>query len=81
MGSLVRSLLIQVQKVKVDGAFAMSALDKLLRSNELNFAFLAFVPTLLISYFVVNYVNSLFVNRKGFGYNSKMFEIRVCLRY
>ena len=47
---LLRSLLIQLQKAKVDGELAMSALDKLLRSNELNFAFLAFMPTLGISY-------------------------------
>jgi nuclear control of ATPase protein 2 len=56
----VRSLLIQIQKVKVDGALAMSALDKLLQSNELNFAFLAFIPTLLVTYSVVNYFKSAF---------------------
>jgi hypothetical protein len=33
-------MLIQVQKTKVDVDLAMSALDKLLKSNELNFAFL-----------------------------------------
>lgn len=38
---------------------AMSALDKLLRSNELNFAFLAFVPTLMISYTISGYISSL----------------------
>ncbi|KAJ3380637.1 Nuclear control of ATPase protein 2 [Lobulomyces angularis] len=43
-GNLVQALLIQVQKLKVDGEIAMSALDKLLKSNELNFAFLAALP-------------------------------------
>ena len=33
-------LLIQVQKTKVDVDLATAALDKLLKSNELNFAFL-----------------------------------------
>lgn len=47
-GDMVRTLLIQVQKTKVDLEIAMQALDKLLRSNELNFAFLALIPTLLI---------------------------------
>lgn len=50
-GDLVRSVLIQVQKAKVDLELAMSALDKLLRANELNFAFLAVIPTFLLIYF------------------------------
>lgn len=39
-GDLLQTILIQVQKTKVDVDLAMSALDKLLKSNELNFAFL-----------------------------------------
>ena len=37
-GDLIRALFIQIQKAKVDGELAISALDKLLKSNELNFA-------------------------------------------
>ena len=44
----MQALLIQVQKVKVDAAIAMNSIDKLLRSNELNFAFIAVAPTLLV---------------------------------
>lgn len=44
VGNLIRSLFIQIQKAKVDSELAISALDKLLKSNELNFAFLAVVP-------------------------------------
>ena len=40
VGDLLRTILIQVQKTKVDVDLAMTALDKLLKSNELNFAFL-----------------------------------------
>lgn len=40
VGDLLQTILIQVQKTKVDVDLAMSALDKLLKSNELNFAFL-----------------------------------------
>ena len=47
-GDMVRLVLIQIHKTKVDMEIAMQALDKLLRSNELNFAFLAVVPTLLV---------------------------------
>ncbi|KAJ1556235.1 Nuclear control of ATPase protein 2 [Cladochytrium tenue] len=49
-GDLVRTVLIQVQKAKVDMDLAMSALDKLLRANELNFAVLAAVPAVLLAY-------------------------------
>ena len=47
-GDLIQCLLIQIQKTKVDGAIAIEALDKLLASNELNFAFIAVLPTLWI---------------------------------
>jgi ATP synthase regulation protein NCA2 len=42
-----------VQKTKVDVQIAMSALDQLLKSNELNFEFLAVFPTLLVVYAIV----------------------------
>ncbi|KAJ2636777.1 Nuclear control of ATPase protein 2, partial [Coemansia sp. RSA 1287] len=40
-GDLVQAMLIQVQKVKVDVGQTMAALDKLLKSNELNFLLLS----------------------------------------
>ncbi|KAJ1675885.1 Intraflagellar transport protein 88 [Spiromyces aspiralis] len=49
-GDLVRALMIQAQKVKVDVEQAMAALDKLLKANELNFAFLAAFPAALVLY-------------------------------
>ncbi|KAI8097874.1 ATP synthase regulation protein NCA2-domain-containing protein [Gilbertella persicaria] len=49
-GDLLRTILIQVQKTKVDIDLAMAALDKLLKSNELNFAFLAVAPSMLLSW-------------------------------
>lgn len=47
-GSLIQTFLIQIQKTKVDVEVAMAALDKLLKANELNFAFLAVGPSLLL---------------------------------
>jgi nuclear-control-of-ATPase protein 2 len=67
-------VLIQVQKAKVDLELAMSALDKLLRSNELNFAFLAVVPSLLAVYFAASYFRGMWRRRHGFG-KSKHFEV------
>lgn len=47
LGDLLQTMLIQVQKTKVDVDLAMSALDKLLKSNELNFAFLGKIVAIL----------------------------------
>ncbi|KAG1458269.1 hypothetical protein G6F55_005447 [Rhizopus delemar] len=50
LGDLLQAILIQIQKTKVDVDLAMSALDKLLKSNELNFAFLAVAPSMLVTW-------------------------------
>ncbi|KAI8375111.1 ATP synthase regulation protein NCA2-domain-containing protein [Choanephora cucurbitarum] len=55
VGDLLRTILIQVQKTKVDVDLAMTALDKLLKSNELNFAFLAVAPSMLLSWASVSW--------------------------
>ncbi|EJD50834.1 NCA2-domain-containing protein [Auricularia subglabra TFB-10046 SS5] len=49
-GSLVRALLIQVQKTKVDLDVAMAGIDRLLRSQELTFAFVGVAPSLAVLY-------------------------------
>ncbi|KAL9554144.1 hypothetical protein MBANPS3_002944 [Mucor bainieri] len=54
-GDLLQTILIQVQKTKVDVDLAMSALDKLLKSNELNFAFLAVAPSMLLTWASVSW--------------------------
>ncbi|KAI8825635.1 ATP synthase regulation protein NCA2-domain-containing protein [Fimicolochytrium jonesii] len=58
-GDLIRALLIQVQKAKVDGELAIDALDKLLRSNELNFAFLAVTPSLFLTWLLFSKLGTL----------------------
>lgn len=47
-GVLVRSLLIQVQKLKVDAGIAMLELDTVLRSQELTLALIAALPALAL---------------------------------
>lgn len=49
-GLLVRSILIQVQKTKVDGAVAINGIDKLLKSQQLLFGVLSILPSLFILY-------------------------------
>jgi nuclear control of ATPase protein 2 len=43
-GRLIRELLIQIQKTKVDGAVALGGIDSLLKSQELVFRFVTVVP-------------------------------------
>lgn len=52
-GGLVRSLLIQVQKTKVDGSLALNGIDKMLQSQQLVFGVMAVSPALLILYTVL----------------------------
>ncbi|KAK6925507.1 Nuclear control of ATP synthase 2 [Dillenia turbinata] len=48
-GELVRALLIQVEKLKLDIETAMLELDQILRANEINFAILAALPAFFLS--------------------------------
>ncbi|KAI8344536.1 ATP synthase regulation protein NCA2-domain-containing protein [Chlamydoabsidia padenii] len=64
-GDLIQALLIQVQKTKVDVDMAMQALDKLLKSNELNFAFLAVAPSMLLTYASFSWLKNIYQRRGG----------------
>lgn len=48
-GDLMRSLLIQVQKLKVDTESAMLEIDQILRANELSISLVAAVPAFIIA--------------------------------
>ncbi|KAG7193714.1 Nuclear control of ATPase protein 2 [Scheffersomyces spartinae] len=69
-GTLVRSLLIQLQKTKVDGALAISGIDKLIKSQQLVFGVVSIAPSMLIIYQVWNWLRNsesrklIFVNGK-----------------
>ncbi|KAI0596464.1 ATP synthase regulation protein NCA2 [Biscogniauxia sp. FL1348] len=66
-GDLVRTLLIQVQKTKVDIEVAMSGIDALLQSQELVFGFVGLTPGILVSVGVVQYLRGWFGGRRGFN--------------
>ncbi|KAI0670967.1 NCA2-domain-containing protein [Trametes maxima] len=66
-GSLLRSLFIQVQKAKVDINQALSGIDKLLKSQELTFAFVGVAPALAIVYAFAGYLRTLWTGGKGRG--------------
>ncbi|KAG7885180.1 hypothetical protein KL938_001437 [Ogataea parapolymorpha] len=58
LGDMIRNLLIQIQKMKVDGALAMSGIDKIIRSQELVFGFVAASPSCLIVWYLAKVVRS-----------------------
>ncbi|KAF6821501.1 ATP synthase regulation protein NCA2 [Colletotrichum sojae] len=64
-GDLVRSLLIQVQKTKVDLEVAISGIDSLLKSQELVFGFIGLTPGVLVSIGIIQYLRGIFGARKG----------------
>jgi len=66
-GDLVRALLIQVQKTKVDVEVAMSGIDSLLKSQELVFGFVGLTPGILVSVGVARYLLGVFGGRRGFA--------------
>ncbi len=76
-GDLVRTLLIQVQKTKVDVEVAMSGIDALLKSQELVFGFVGLTPGILVSIGVVRYLREALGGRKGLNKNRRA---RRCVR-
>jgi nuclear-control-of-ATPase protein 2 len=63
-GELIRALLIQIQKTKVDVEVAISGIDRLLKSQELVFGFVGLTPGLLISLVTLRWFTGLFNARE-----------------
>ncbi|TGJ82470.1 hypothetical protein E0Z10_g6306 [Xylaria hypoxylon] len=70
-GDLIRTLLIQVQKTKVDVEIAMSGIDSLLRSQELVFGFVGLTPGILVSVGAARYLLGIFGGRRGYAEKRK----------
>ena len=64
-GNLIRALLIQVQKTKVDVEVAMGGIDALLKSQELCIGIISLTPGILITYFVTGYLRSWLSDKRG----------------
>ncbi|KAK6214024.1 Nuclear control of ATPase protein 2 [Pestalotiopsis sp. IQ-011] len=65
-GDLVRTLLIQVQKTKVDVEVAMAGIDALLKSQELVFGFIGLTPGILVSIGLVQYLRTAFGGKRSY---------------
>ncbi|KAI4524433.1 NCA2-domain-containing protein [Schizophyllum commune Loenen D] len=69
-GSLLRNVFVQVQKAKVDIDQALSGIDRLLKSQELTFAFVGVAPALLVVYLLGGVTGRLYGNaRRGSIYS------------
>ncbi|KAF9476615.1 NCA2-domain-containing protein [Pholiota conissans] len=66
-GTLLRNLFIQMQKAKVDIDQALSGIDRLLKSQELTFAFVGVAPALAVVYTVLGGLDRLWNLSKGSG--------------
>lgn len=64
-GELVRALLIQIQKTKVDVEVAISGIDRLLKSQELVFGLVGLTPGLLATWGFLRWSASVIGIRKG----------------
>ncbi|KAG6916439.1 hypothetical protein DXG01_006767 [Tephrocybe rancida] len=66
-GNLLRSVFIQVQKAKVDIDQTLSGIDKLLKSQELTFAFVGVAPAFGIVYLLGGTLLALLAGGRGVG--------------
>ncbi|TAQ87133.1 hypothetical protein B7494_g4524 [Chlorociboria aeruginascens] len=79
-GDLVRTLLIQIQKTKVDVEVALSGIDALLKSQELVFGFVSLTPGVLVCFGAFWYLGGVFGNRKGLKKGQKAGQTLRILR-
>ncbi|OQO07839.1 hypothetical protein B0A48_06630 [Cryoendolithus antarcticus] len=70
-GNLIRALLIQVQKTKVDVEVAIGGIDSLLKSQELVFGFIGLTPGLLITYYLTSWLRTSFSNKHSLRSSGK----------
>lgn len=79
-GDLVRTLLIQIQKTKVDVEVAISGIDALLKSQELVFGFIGFTPSILICLAAFRYLGSTFGSKRGLKRDKRANQVLHVLR-
>ncbi|KAF7712946.1 Uncharacterized protein PECH_002321 [Penicillium ucsense] len=75
-GDLVRALLIQIQKTKVDVEIAISGIDALLKSQELVFGFVGLTPGIMVTYASLRWMAGLLGNRRGLKLGRKRHDVR-----
>ncbi|KAL4080901.1 NCA2-domain-containing protein [Scleroderma citrinum] len=80
-GNLLRTLFVQVQKAKVDIDQALAGIDKLLKSQELTFAFVGVAPAFAIVYTAGGVLGGLFSSGRGrYGSRRKRRSVWLAMR-
>jgi nuclear-control-of-ATPase protein 2 len=79
-GDLIRTLLIQVQKTKVDVEVAISGIDALLKSQELLFGFFGLTPGVLVCFAAFRYLGGTFGNKRGLSRDKRVDQTVRALR-
>ncbi|KAL9632632.1 MAG: hypothetical protein Q9164_005198 [Protoblastenia rupestris] len=64
-GDLIRALLIQIQKTKVDVEVAVGGIDNLLKSQELVFGFVGLTPSVLVVLGASRWLSGVYAGRRG----------------
>ncbi|KAJ5964629.1 uncharacterized protein N7479_004505 [Penicillium vulpinum] len=79
-GDLIRALLIQIQKTKVDVEIAISGIDALLKSQELVFGFVGLTPGILVSFATMRWLGGVLGSRRGLRKGKQRHKLRRGLR-
>ncbi|RPA79542.1 NCA2-domain-containing protein [Ascobolus immersus RN42] len=80
-GTLIRSLLIQIQKTKVDVEVAISGIDSLLKSQELLFGVLGLMPSTLICVGTLRWFRGTWGGKRGMKTSKLAQEMLRSLRH
>ena len=80
-GNLIRALLIQIQKTKVDVEVAMGGIDSILKSQELVFGFVSLTPGIIVTVAVARYMGGVFGTRQFRNDSKKQGQMLAVLRY
>lgn len=75
-GSLIRALLIQIQKTKVDVEVAINGIDKLLKSQELVFGFVSVSPALVVVWLASQWMTRVLRKEKRGRRNLRLSSIK-----
>ena len=79
-GDLIRALLIQIQKTKVDVEVAVGGIDNLLKSQELVFGFVGLTPGILVCFSLARWLSGVFSNHNSKAQSSKQGSMVRVLR-
>lgn len=76
-GPLTRLLLIQVQKAKCDAAMGLSAVDKLVSANEINFQIISATPIVVLFYGTAALLYGVLTGRNPLAPHRKQFRAQM----